>query len=82
MTTLKLGMKIPLTMLIVVFALSACSSMGFQRKSDYKPHECRDLQARGLISLEDQRKCQFADAFEFKKDHSQIEPAENKKSVQ
>ncbi len=82
MTTLQPGIKIPLTMLLAVFALSACTGTGFQRKNDYKPHECKSLHARGLISLEERRKCQFGEAFEFEKDKVQAEPAENKKSAQ
>lgn len=82
MTTLKFGMKIPLMMLLATLALSACAGTGFQRKNDYKSNECKSLHARGLISLEDRRKCQFGEAFEFKKDNVQAEPAENKKSAQ
>ncbi|GEM_PF-499630 len=73
MTTPKIGMNIPLLMLLAVFALSACTSTGFQRQNDYKPNECKSLHARGLISLEEKNKCQFGQAFEFKKDQSQSE---------
>lgn len=73
MTTLKFGMKIPLMMLFAVFALSACTSTGFQRQNDYPSSECKRLHARGLISLEEQRKCQFGQAFEFKEDQAQTE---------
>lgn len=71
MTTLKIGMKIPLLMLLAVFALSACTTTGFQRQNDYKSHECKSLHGRGLISLEDKRKCQLGQAFEFKENQFQ-----------
>ena len=78
MTTPKIGMKIPLLMLFAIFALSACTSTGFQRQSDYKPHECKNLHGRGLISLEERRKCQFGQAFEFKENQS---PSETKAAM-
>lgn len=73
MTTPKIGMNIPLLMLLAVFALSACTSTGFQRQNDYKPNECKSLHARGLISLEERRQCQLGQAFEFKENQSQSE---------
>lgn len=71
MTTPKIGMKIPLLMLLAVFALSACTSTDFQRQNHYKPNECKSLHSRGLISLEERHKCQFGQAFEFKENELQ-----------
>ncbi|HBR68082.1 MAG TPA: hypothetical protein DEA55_01765 [Rhodospirillaceae bacterium] len=81
MITPKVGIKIPLLMLLAVSALSACASTGFQRKNHYTPTECKSLHGRGLISLEDRRKCQFGEEFEFKADKVQSESADSKKSA-
>ncbi len=82
MTTLKFGMKIPLMMLLAVFALSACTGTGFKKQNNYTSYECKRMHGRGLISLEERRKCQFGEAFEFRKDNVQAEPAENKEPAQ
>ena len=71
MTTLKPGIKIPLMMLFAVFALSACTSTGFQKQNNYTANECKSMHSRGLISLEANNKCRLGQAFDFRKDEPQ-----------
>jgi hypothetical protein len=73
MTTLKLGITIPLMMLFAIFSLSACTSTDFQRQNNYDSSECRKLHSRGLISLEEERKCRMGQAFKFKVDKMKSE---------
>jgi len=67
--------------ILVSVTLTACANTGFEMKNNYSERDCRNMHARGLISLEQKNLCRKGQDFQTISEQQSQSPAVSKSSM-